>query len=100
MKKVTLSALAAVMIGGVASADTLTLYTDPKSGQVYTTAGEGRVEMGDFISAKEVDLSLRENESDFAKYKAKMKKYVNVKSKAKTLKFSGTHYFGITSVSP
>ncbi|MBD3794298.1 MAG: hypothetical protein IE889_09165, partial [Campylobacterales bacterium] len=29
-----------------------------------------------------------------------MKKYVNVKSKAKTLKFSGTHYFGITSVSP
>ncbi|MBD3807051.1 hypothetical protein [Sulfuricurvum sp.] len=100
MKKVTLSALAAVMIGGVASADTLTLYTDPKSGQVYTTAGEGRVEMGDFISAKEVDLSQRESESAFAEYKEKMKKYVSVKSKAKTLEFSGTHYFGITSVSP
>lgn len=100
MKKVALSALAAVVISGVASADALTLYSDPKTGQVYTTAGEGRVEMGDFISAKEVDMAQREGESAFSEYKENMKKYVNVKSKAKTLEFSGTHYFGMTSISP
>lgn len=100
MKKVALSALAAVVISGVASADALTLYTDPKTGQVFTTPGEGRVEMGDFVSAKEVDMQLRDLESKGAEYQDKMSKYVNVKSKAKTLEFSGTHYFGLTSASP
>jgi len=100
MKKVALSALAAVVISGVASADALTLYSDPKTGQVYTTPGEGRVEMGDFVDAKTVDMADREIESGFSEYKDTMKKYVNVKSKAKTLEFSGTHYFGLTSVNP
>lgn len=100
MKKVALSALAAVVISGVASADALTLYSDPKTGQVFTTAGEGRVEMGDFVSAKEVDIQLRDLESKNSEYQDKMSKYVNVKSKAKTLEFSGTHYFGLTSASP
>lgn len=97
MKKVALSALAAAMISGVASADALTLYSDPKTGQVFTTPGEGRVEMGDFVSAKEVDMQLRDLESKNSEYQDKMSKYVNVKSKAKTLEFSGTHYFGLTS---
>ncbi|MDD2838353.1 MAG: hypothetical protein PHX59_05300, partial [Sulfuricurvum sp.] len=97
MKKVALSALAAAMISGVVSADALTLYSDPKTGQVYTTPGEGRVEMGDFIDAKTVDLQMRDMESKGSEYQEKMKKYVNVKSKAKTLEFSGTHYFGLTS---
>lgn len=97
MKKVALSALAAVVISGVASADALTLYSDPKTGQVFTTPGEGRVEMGDFVSAKEVDMQLRDLESKGSEYQDKMSKYVNVKSKAKTLEFSGTHYFGLTS---
>lgn len=100
MKKVALSALAAAMISGVASADALTLYSDPKTGQVYTTPGEGRVEMGDFVSAKEVDMQLREIESKGSEYQDKMSKYVNVKSKAKTLEFSGTHYFGYTNARP
>ncbi len=100
MKKVALSALAAAMISGVASADALTLYSDPKTGQVYTTPAEGRVEMGDFVSAKEVDMQLRDMESKGTEYQEKMKKYVNVKSKAKTLEFSGTHYLGFTSVDP
>ncbi|MFZ2891206.1 hypothetical protein [Sulfuricurvum sp.] len=100
MKKVALSALAAAMISGIASADALTLYSDPKTGQVYTTAGEGRVEMGDFISAKEVDMAQREAESKFSEYQDKQKKYVNVKSKAKTLEFSGTHYLGFTTSEP
>lgn len=97
MKKVVLSALAAAMISGVASADALTLYSDPKTGQVYTTPGEGRVEMGDFIDAKSVDMQMRDLESKGSEYQDKMSKYVNVKSKAKTLEFSGTHYFGLTS---
>jgi hypothetical protein len=100
MKKVALSALAAAMISGVASADALTLYSDPKTGQVYTTPGEGRVEMGDFVSAKEVDMQLREVESKGSEYQDKMSKYVNVKSKAKTLEFSGTHYLGYTNTRP
>ncbi|MBV5320517.1 MAG: hypothetical protein JZU62_02425 [Sulfuricurvum sp.] len=100
MKKVALSALAAAMISGVASADALTLYSDPKTGQVFTTAGEGRVEMGDFVSAKEVDMQLRDIESKGSEYQDKMSKYVNVKSKAKTLEFSGTHYLGFTSANP
>lgn len=60
MKNLLFSAVAAAMIGGVANADTLTLYTDPKTGQVFTTPGEGRIEMGDFIDAKSVDMALRE----------------------------------------
>jgi hypothetical protein len=43
MKYVTLSALTAMMIGGAVQADALTLYTDPATGQVFTSAGEGRV---------------------------------------------------------
>lgn len=100
MKKVTLSALAAVMLSGVAYADTMSLYSDPKTGQVFTTAGEGRVAMGDFIDAKSIDVNQRESESAFSEYKDAQKKYVNVKSKAKTLEFSGTHYLGYTSASP
>ncbi|MFZ3052439.1 MAG: hypothetical protein WA099_03450 [Sulfuricurvum sp.] len=100
MKKVTLSALAAVMLSGVAYADTMSLYSDPKTGQVFTTAGEGRVAMGDFVDAKTIDANQREGESAFSEYKDAQKKYVNVKSKAKTLEFSGTHYFGLTSVNP
>jgi hypothetical protein len=100
MKKVALSALAAAMMSGVVYADTMTLYSDPKTGQVFTSPAEGRVEMGDFIDAKSVDMADREIESGLAEYQDKMKKYVNVKSKAKTLEFSGTHYFGLTSISP
>lgn len=100
MKKVALSALAAAMMSGVVYADTMTLYTDPKTGQVFTTAGEGRVEMGDFVDAKTVDMANREQSSALSEYQDKMKKYVNVKSKAKTLEFSGTHYLGYTMVSP
>lgn len=100
MKKVVLSALAAAVVSGVASADAITLYSDPKTGQVFTTAGEGRVEMGDFIDAKTVDMAQRESESSFSEYKDAQKKYVNVKSKAKTLDFSGTVYFGLTSTNP
>ncbi|MDP3587477.1 MAG: hypothetical protein Q8R58_05440, partial [Sulfuricurvum sp.] len=100
MKKVTLSALAAVMLSGVVYADTMTLFSDPKTGQVFTTPAEGRVEMGDFIDAKTVDMTQRESESAFSEYKDAQKKYVNVKSKAKTIEFSGTHYLGYTTAEP
>ena len=56
MQKVTLSALAALVVSGAAYADTMTLYTDPATGQVFTAPAEGRVEMGDFIDAKTVYL--------------------------------------------
>ncbi|MEA1892960.1 MAG: hypothetical protein U9N33_09630 [Campylobacterota bacterium] len=68
MKKIVLSALAALTIGTVgASASDVKLYTD-ENGQVFTTAGEGRTEL----------------KSSSTK----------VSSKASKLKFSGTHYLG------
>ena len=97
MKKVTLSALAAVMMSGMVYADAMTLYSDPKTGQVFTTPAEGRVAMGDFVDAKTIDMNQRESESSFSEYKDNMKKYVNVKSSSKTLEFSGEHYFGLTT---
>ncbi len=74
MKKVVASALAAMTLGSVAYAETLTLYTDPATGQVFTKEAEGRIEMGDFVSAE--------------------KGYVPVKAKASKLQFSGVHYLG------
>lgn len=100
MKKVALSALAAAMMSGVVYADTMTLYTDTKTGQVFTSEGAGRVEMGDFVDAKTVDMADREQESKFSEYLDGMKKYTKVKSKAKTLEFSGTHYLGFTTTDP
>jgi hypothetical protein len=100
MKKVTLSALAAVMLSGVVYADTMTLFSDPKTGQVFTTPAEGRVEMGDFVDAKTVDMGDRAGESSLSEYKDAMKKYTNVTSKAKKIEFSGTHYLGFTSARP
>ncbi|MCK9371963.1 MAG: hypothetical protein M0P91_02110 [Sulfuricurvum sp.] len=100
MKKVALSALAAAMVSGVVYADSMTLYSDPKTGQVFTAPGENRIEMGDFVDAKTVDMADRDQESKFAEYLDGQKKYTKVKSKAKTIEFSGTHYFGLTSATP
>ncbi len=78
MKKVTLSALAAVMMSGVVYADAMTLYSDPKTGQVFTTPAEGRVEMGDFVDAKTVDMGDREQASILAEYQDAEKGSVSV----------------------
>ena len=68
MKKVVLSALAATIVSSAVYAETMTLFTDPKTGQVFTTPSEGRIEMGDFVSAKEVDMGNREQASLIAEY--------------------------------
>ncbi len=93
MRKVLLSTLAVMTLSGAAFADTMTLYTDPTTGQVFTTSGEGREEMGDFVSAKEVYLQNQEQDSVVAKKESK-KKDVPVYAKASKLKFSGLHYLG------
>jgi hypothetical protein len=96
MKKITLSAMAMLALSGAAaSANTLTLYTDQATGQVYTTPGEGRVEMGDFVDAKTVYMENQAQDSAIMKKETKAeKKYSKVKSKAGVLKFSGKHYLG------
>jgi hypothetical protein len=95
MKKVVLSAIAAMVVSGVASADALTLYSDPKTGQVFTTPGEGRVEMGDFIDAKEIDKHFREDESHVAEYESKIDQYVakDKKNWSNRLKIGGYMQF-------
>lgn len=52
MKKVLLSTLAALSLSGVAYAESMTLYTDPVTGQVFTKSGDGRQAMGDYVSAE------------------------------------------------
>lgn len=81
MKKVVLSALAATIVTSAVYAEGMTLFSDPKTGQVYTTAGEGRVEMGDFVSAKEVDIANRETSSFVAEYQDNAKGDVTVINK-------------------
>ena len=43
MKKMLLSTLATMTLSGAAFAETMTLYTDPATGQVFTQNAEGRV---------------------------------------------------------
>ena len=78
MKKVVLSALAATIVTSAVYAESMTLFSDPKTGQVFTTAGDGRVEMGDFVSAKEVDMGDREQASLLAEYQDAEKDSVTV----------------------
>ncbi len=87
MKNVLLSTLTAVTLSGVAYAESMTLYTDPATGQVYTQSGEGREAMGDFVSA---------NDSTVAEAAPK-KKSVEWYSDASKLKFSGLTYLGYTN---
>ncbi len=92
MKITTLSVLATLALSAT-SASALTLYTDPASGQVFTQAGEGRIEMGDFVDAKTVYLENQAQDSAIAKKEAK-RKDAPVYAKASKLQFSGTHYLG------
>ncbi len=52
MNKVVLSTLAALTLSTAASAEAVTLYTDPVTGQVFTKDGEGRQAMGEYVSAE------------------------------------------------
>lgn len=92
MKIATLSALTALALSAT-SASALTLYTDPATGQVFTQAAEGRIEMGDFVDAKTVYMENQAQDSAIAKKESK-RKDLPVYAKASKLKFSGTHYLG------
>ena len=54
MNKVVLSTLAALTLSTAASAEAMTLYTDPATGQVFTKAGDGREAMGEFVSKESI----------------------------------------------
>ena len=72
MKTVVISSLAALALSTAAYAETMTLYTDPATGEVFTKPAEGRVEMGDFISAKEVYLENQAQDSAIAEKELKL----------------------------
>lgn len=95
MKKVALSALAAVAMSGALCADAMSLYTDPETGQVFTTPQEGRVKMGDFIDAKEVDTQLGEQAAKVSEYESAMQGYIekDKKSWSNKLKIGGYMQF-------
>ncbi len=52
MNKVLLSTLAALALSTAASAEAMTLYTDPVTGQIFTNAGEGREVLDQSASSK------------------------------------------------
>jgi len=84
-----LSAVAVAALAGTISAEPITLYQDIETGAIYTKPGANRIELGDFISAKEQYV-----EQQTALSKINKKLGVKVKSGVPTLKFSGTHYLG------
>ncbi|WP_456402201.1 hypothetical protein [Hydrogenimonas sp.] len=89
MKKTVFSIAAASMLASSLSAGAITLYQDTETGAIYTKPGDGRVELGDFVSAKEQYV---ENQTALSKVSKKLG--VKVKAKVPTLKFSGKHYLG------
>jgi len=91
MKKTLLSLAALATLGSAANAAAITLYQDTETGAIYTKPGANRVELGDFVSAKEQYI---EKQTMLSKINKKLG--VKVKSGVPTLKFSGKHYLGYT----
>ncbi len=87
--KLRASLVAIAALASMASAGGITLYEDVKTKQIFTEPGEGRQKVGNFIQ-----------ENNVAELMSKEVKGIPVTSKAKKLEFSGTHYFGLTSVNP
>jgi hypothetical protein len=98
MKILKLSLMATLALSAALSANTITLYTDPATGQVFTTPADGRVKMGDFVDAKTVEKENKVQDNTIAKIKSKSKG-VGVFAKASKLQFSGQHYLGYVSQS-
>jgi len=90
-KKTTLSIITIAALSSLASASTITLYQDRETGAIYTKPGPNRIELGDFVSAKEQYI---EKQTMLSKINKKLG--VKVKSGVPTLKFSGVHYLGYT----
>jgi len=86
VKKIALSAV----LGASLFAGTITLYQDVNTGALYTKPGPNRVELGDFISAKEVYIQNQKMKTEMAK----ALKATKVFSKVPKLKFNGVHYLG------
>jgi len=91
MKKTVLSLAALAALGSAANAAAITLYQDTETGAIYTKPGVNRIELGDFVSAKEQYI---EKQTMLSKINKKLG--VKVKSGVPTLKFSGVHYLGYT----
>ncbi len=57
MRSTLVSVFAAALLSGNALAETMTLYTDPATGQVFTQSGADRQKMGDFAPVNEVNTT-------------------------------------------
>lgn len=90
MKKLLISTMAILSID--ISADTITLYSDPSTGQIFMNEAEGRVEIGVFNRIKETEIKENIDKTT--------PKSINITSKLPKVEFSGTHYFGYTSAKP
>jgi hypothetical protein len=84
--KLRASLVALAALASMASASGLTLYEDVTTKQIFTEPGDNRQKIGNFIQ-----------ENNVAEIMNKEVKGIPVTSKAKSIEFSGTHYFGFTS---
>lgn len=96
MKILKLSLVVTMALGATLSAAAITLYTDPSTGQVFTTPADGHVKMGDFVDAATVEKQSKEQDSTIAKIEEKSEG-VGIFSNASKLEFSGLHYLGFVS---
>ncbi|MFA6760067.1 MAG: hypothetical protein WCR69_03350 [Sulfuricurvum sp.] len=97
MKKATLTL---TLLSQVLSANIITLYSDPLTGQIFSTPAEGRVKMGDFMSVDSTNVIPKIDPiADLRDPKPQdlQNSTPKVASKANTLEFSGVHYFGFSS---
>ena len=90
-KKTLLSLATLVTLSSIASAGAITLYQDTKTGAIYTKPGANRVELGDFVGAKEQYIKEQTTLSKINK-----KIGAKVKSGVPTLKINGLHFLGYT----
>ncbi|BDY13803.1 porin family protein [Hydrogenimonas cancrithermarum] len=75
MKKAILSLAAIAALGsGANAAKAITLYQDTETGVIYSKPGANRVELGDFVSAKEQIIEKRSTLSKSTKKELKIKK--------------------------
>jgi hypothetical protein len=87
-------ALLGAALAATLGATTITLYQDTATGALYTTPGEGRVKLGEFVSKDE----LQKEQDEFKKRVAKELKFTRVYSKVPKLKINGVHYLGFTHI--
>ena len=86
-KKILFFVATITMLSTLTFATTITLYQDKDTGAIYTKPGPNRVELGDFISAKDVFINKQKMDSKIIERELKLKKKLPKVENSKSLEF-------------